>query len=283
MMKPRHTTLFASLVVGMVVGLAPYGGPAAFAAPPAPAARPAAHPAQPAQPTISADAAAAVAQMGKTLQASAFSFAAHTIREYPDAQTGELLHVFHSFVVTVKRPDRLLVEGTGDDGARKLIYDGKTADLVLDGGKKYASIPSPNTIEGMLQEVVGKLGVDFPLADLLTSDPAKSVLNGVTGGRVIGTVPVNGVPCTHLFFTQTGVELELWIEQGEQAVPRRVVVTYRSVDGSPSFIAQLDDWKFDVHPADSDFAFTPPAGAVKVDLKPAAAGAHPAAHTTGGK
>jgi hypothetical protein len=39
----------------------------------------------------------------------------------------------------------------------------------------------------------------------------------------------------------------------------------------------MSDWNFDVHPADGAFAFQPPAGAVKVDLKPAAA------HPAGGK
>lgn len=255
-MKPSTALLFASLVAGVGGRFVAAGNPALAAEPPKSA--------------ISADASAAIAQMGKTLQAQAFSFEAHTIREYPD-QTGELLHVFHSFKVTVRRPDRLLVEGTGDDGARKLFYDGKTFVLAMDDGKKYMSLGVPGTIDGMMHEAVGRLGVDFPLADLLTSDPARSVLSGVTAGREVNTVTIGGVPCRHLFFAQTGIELELWVENGDRAVPRRVIVTYRSVAGEPSFIAELSDWSFDVHPADTEFAFQPPAGAVKVALKPAAA------------
>jgi len=254
----------------MVAGAALCGPPAIAAQPAHPAA-----PAAPAQPAISADARAAIAQMGKTLQAQAFSFQAHTIREYPDSQTGELLHVFHSFKLTVRRPDRMLVEGTGDDGARELVYDGKTLVVSMDDGKKYASIAVPGTIDGMMHEAMGKLGVDFPLADLLTADPAKSVLSGVTAGRQVNIVNVDGVPCRHLFFTQPGIELELWVENNDRAVPHRLIVTYRSVAGEPSFIAQMSDWNFDVPPANADFAFQPPAGAVKVDLKPAAAAAHP--------
>ncbi|HMD92157.1 MAG TPA: DUF2092 domain-containing protein, partial [Trebonia sp.] len=109
----------------------------------------------------------------------------------------------------------------------------------------------------------------------LTADPAKSVLSGVTAGRQVNIVNVDGVPCRHLFFTQPGIELELWVENNDRAVPHRLIVTYRSVAGEPSFIAQMSDWNFDVPPANADFAFQPPAGAVKVDLKPAAAAAHP--------
>jgi hypothetical protein len=260
-MRPRTALLFASLAAGVGAYLALPGSPTVAAEAPKPA--------------ISADASAAIAQMSKTLQTQSFSFAAHTIREYPD-QTGDLLHIFHSFKVTVRRPDRLLVEGTGDDGARKLIYDDKTLVLAMDGGKKYASVAVPDTIDSMMHEAVGRLRVDFPLADLLTNDPAKSVLSSVTAGRVVNIVTIGDEPCRHLFFTQPGIELELWVENSERAVPRRLVVTYRSVAGEPSFIAQMSDWNFDVHPADGDFAFQPPAGAVKVVLKPAAVAAHPA-------
>src|SRR5271165_295357 len=178
-MKPRHAALYAGLIAG-VVGCGAFCAPSVRAAPPAtPAhpAHPAAAPAAPAAPAISAEASAAVAQMSKTLQAQAFSFQAHTIREYPDAKTGELLHVFHTFTLTVRRPDRMLVVGTGDDGARKLIYDGKTLVVSMDDGKKYASVAVPATIDGMMHDAVGKLGVDFPLADLLTADPDKSTLS----------------------------------------------------------------------------------------------------------
>jgi hypothetical protein len=259
-MRPSTALLFVSLAAGVGVYLIPSSSTAATTAEP--------------KPTISADAGAAIARMSKTLQTQAFSLEAHTIREYPD-QAGDLLHIFHSVKITVRRPDRLLVQGTGDDGERKLLYDGKALVVALDDGKKYATTEVPNTIDGMISEAVGRLGVDFPLADLLSSDPAKSVLSGVTAGRVVNTVTIDGVPCQHLFFTQPGIELELWVENSERAVPRRLVVTYRSVAGEPSFIAEMSDWNFDVHPTDSDFVFQPPAGAVKVSLKPVTAAAHP--------
>ena len=138
--------------------------------------------------------------------------------------------------------------------------------------KKYATIPAPNTIQGMLHEVMGKLGVDFPLADLLTDLPDKSFLFGVTAGREVNTVTIDGVPCRHLLFTQPpGIELELWVEKNDKAVPRRLIVTYRNLPGQPSFIAEFSDWNFSVHPSDADFVFQPPAGVTQIEVKPAAA------------
>lgn len=113
----------------------------------------------------------------------------------------------------VRRPDRLAISVTGDDGSTRLFYDGQMVALV---GVEADTVPVPNTIQGMLETVMGKLGVDFPLADFLTNAPDKSFLSGVTSSREINTVTIDGVPCRHLLFTQPpGIELELWIERNE--------------------------------------------------------------------
>ena len=125
-----------------------------------------------------------------------------------------------------------------------------------------------------MKEAVGRLGVDFPLADFLSEAPAKAFLSGVTSGRVVNTVTIDGVPYDHLFFSQPpGIELELWLSKNDQSLPRRLIVTYRSLPGQPNFIAEFSDWNFTVHPSDSDFVFQPPAGAAQVELKPVAAAA----------
>jgi len=234
----------------------------------------AAPPAKPAKPAISEEASAALLRMGQTLRAEQFSFQARTIRVYSEAND-EPLHIFHTLKVTVHRPNRLLAESTGDDGSHKLIFDGKTLTLFSPQEKKYVSIPVPEgTIEKMLKEAVDDLGIDFPLADFLSEDPNKAVLTGVTAGRMVNTVTIDGVPCDHLFFFQPpGIELELWLEKNDRSLPRRLVVTYRSLPGQPNFIAEFSDWNLNIHPSGADFVFQPPAGAAQVELKPIAAAA----------
>jgi hypothetical protein len=255
------------VLLGMLAG----GGIAGFA----PVTILAAEPASPAKPQISAEASAALQRMGETLRAQQFAFQAQTVRVYAGPK-GEPLHIFHTLDVTVRRPNRLLVVRNGDDGPGKLAYDGKTLVIYMGDANKYATIEVPGTIEAMMKEAMGRLGVDFPLADFLTDAPGKSFLSGVTEGSVVNTVTIDGVPCLHMFFLQPpGIELELWLEKNDQSLPRRLVVTYRSLPGQPSFIATFSGWNFSVHPTDADFVFQPPAGAVKVALKPPA-GAVPA-------
>jgi hypothetical protein len=238
--------------------------------------------AQPKKPAISEEASAALLKMGQTLRAEQYSFQVRTIRVYADPN-GDALHIFHTMKVVVHRPNRLLVEVNGDDGENKLVFDGKNAVVYSAAEKKYASVPVPEgTIQAVMQELIGRLGVDFPLADFLAEAPNKAFLTGVTAGRVVGTVTIDGSPYLHLFFTQPpGIELELWLAKSDQSLPKRLIVTYRNLPGQPSFVAEFSDWNFDIHPSDADFAFQPPSGATPVELRPVAAAKPPAKHKGG--
>jgi hypothetical protein len=257
--KLRHIAILGGLLLGGIVGFTSATDHSAQAA-------------SQAKPVISEEASAALLRMGQSLRAEQFSFQARTIRVYADTG-GDLLHIFHTMKVVVRRPNRLLAESIGDDGSTKIVFDGKTAYVYSEQQNKYAAIAVPEgTIEGMLKEAIGRLGVDFPLADFLSSAPNKAFLSGVTAGRVVNTVTIDGAPYLHLFFNQPpGIELELWLSKNDQSLPRRLVVTYRSLPGEPNLIAEFSDWNFDLHPTDADFAFQPPAGAEKVALKPVGA------------
>ncbi len=135
--------------------------------------------------------------------------------------------------------------------------------------KKYASIPVAGGIFKALQAVEETTGTDFPLADLLSDDPGRSVLSGVTSGGQVGMATIDGVRCRHFFFVQAAddLEFELWLEDNEQSLPRRFVVTYRSLPGRPRFFAELSDWNFSIEAPDGQFETNPPAGVTRVDLQ----------------
>jgi hypothetical protein len=264
--KLRYVVVLEALLTGGLIGVLPLAAPALHAA------------TQQKKPVISEEASAALTRMGQTLRgAEQFSFQARTIRVYADAN-GQPLHIFHTLKVVVHRPNRMLVDVSGDDGSSRLVFDGKTAVIYSAAQKKYASIPVPEgTIQAMMKEAMGRLGVDFPLADFLTEAPDKAFLSGISSGRVVDTVTIDGSPYLHLFFSQPpGIELELWLAKDNQSLPRRLIVTYRDLPAQPNFIAEFSDWNLDIHPSDAEFTFQPPADAEQVQLKPAAAAAAPA-------
>ena len=221
---------------------------------------------------ISDEASAALARMNKTLLAKQFSFNARTLRSYA-GPNGEMLHIVHMMKTVFRRPDRISVDITGDDGSIDMFYDGETVTLYGAKQKQYATIPLTGGIDQAFDAVEQRTGTDYPLAELLSDDPEESVLAGVTSGRQVGMSTIDGVDCRHLYFVQApDMEFELWLEDNEESLPRRFVVTYRSLPGRPMLVAEMSDWDFSIDTADSDFQFDPPAGVTKVELPPKATG-----------
>ena len=230
-----------------------------------------AYAAEPGQPAVSTEANEAIQQMGKTLAQENITFKAKTMRVYQD-NDGDYLHIVHHMDVTAHRPDRISVTATGDDGTTVLIYDGKQVSALDATDNKYAQVPMTGNLQQMLDEVSERVGIEFPLADLMSSDPTKSFLTGVISGKEVDTDKIDGVPCRHFFFNQADdLELELWLEDNDRALPRRFVVTYRNLPGRPTFIAELSDWDFSTQVSDTAFVFQPPAGVVQVEASSNAA------------
>jgi hypothetical protein len=96
---------------------------------------------------------------------------------------------------------------------------------------------------------------------------------------VVGTERLRGVDCDHVALRNPDADLQLWIDRGERPLVRRVVITYRSLPGQPSFWADLEEWSLSPKLAESAFMFTPPAGAerIRFDVRPAPAPAEEAA------
>ena len=169
----------------------------------------------------------------------------------------------------------MLIDANGDDGPRKLFYDGKAVVLVLDAaGSQVRDAAGSRHHHDDDACCDGSLRADFPLADFLTDAPDKAFLYGVTSGREVNKVTIDGVPCAHLVFSQApGIELELWLET-DRGVPRRLIVIDNDSPGKPNFIAEMSDWDFAVHSADADFAFAPPNGAKEMDFGTALSAQH---------
>jgi hypothetical protein len=111
-----------------------------------------------------ADAAEALARMGKTLSAKRFSFQSRTFRSYA-GPNGELLHIVHTTKTIYDRPDRLSVSVTGDDGSIKIVYDGNTLVLYAAEAKQYVSVPVTGNIEkalDVLEERTSRRRVSSP-------------------------------------------------------------------------------------------------------------------------
>jgi hypothetical protein len=70
---------------------------------------------------------------------------------------------------------------------------------------------------------------------------------------------VEGVECEHLAFRNTDTDWQIWIEAGERPVPRKYVITSKTVAAAPQYTLRIRDWKSGVSINPEAFKYTPPA------------------------
>ncbi|NUP10711.1 MAG: DUF2092 domain-containing protein [Polyangiaceae bacterium] len=168
--------------------------------------------------------------------------------------------------LSVRRPDKLRSERKGDVADLMFVYDGKTVTLLGKKQNMYAQADAPATIDEMIDFARDRLGVEAPGADLLMSDPYSVLTEGIQSGSVVGQETIAGVPTTHIAFRGETVDWQLWVKNGDEPLPMKYVITTKDVKGNPEFTVLLRDWNVSATLLDDRFAFTPPAGAQKIEF-----------------
>jgi hypothetical protein len=167
---------------------------------------------------------------------------------------------------SIQRPNKLRAERTGDLVAQVFVYDGKSLTLYDTTAKSYAQVPVPATLEGMFDYARTNLDLITPAADLVYKDAYNILMDGVTDGIVVGEAMIEGVRCNHLAFRAPQVDWQIWIEQGAQPLPRKIVITTLDLPNAPQFSVTMTKWNLKPTFDARTFTFTPPAGVKKIDF-----------------
>jgi hypothetical protein len=164
------------------------------------------------------------------------------------------------------RPDKLRIKRTGGYADVELIYDGRTVSLYGNNAKAYVQTDAPGTIDQLVDAIQARTGGAMPGTDLLLTNAYDVLMSDVIEGHHVGQGVVDGVDCEHLAFRGHDTDWQIWIQTGAQPIPRKYVITSKTLAGAPQYTLRIKDWKSDAI-ADADaFAFKPPEGATKVSL-----------------
>jgi len=166
----------------------------------------------------------------------------------------------------IRRPG-FVIDYKSDMKDRRFIYDGKTFTIYSPKLGFYASAPAPATNREALDLVYKKYGIALPLEDLFRWGDGASAdrLAAMKSAYRAGTATLDGVETDHYAYREADVDWEVWIQQGDQPVPRKLVIVDRTDASRPTFIARLD-WKVNPAFSDSDFAFVPEGDAKRIEL-----------------
>ena len=194
-----------------------------------------------------------------------FSFYADTERDIL-TMNGVFIQVRHEGSTVVNRPNQFRANVTGDLVQRELLYDGSKVTVVDTERNLYARGDAPSSMDETLDTLIQKLNVNMPLAELLYSDIYEGLVKNVQAGFYFGISEIEDVPCHHLVFVQEGIDWQVWIEDSETPLLRKVAIAYKEQEGVPRYTAILSDWNLEPEIATDQFTFTPPANSKEVEF-----------------
>lgn len=164
-------------------------------------------------------------------------------------------------------PNQARIEALHWDGQQEFAtFDGERFSAAIPERDVYATVQYAGTVAEAFDYLDTKFGLASPLFDLVRRDVADDVASRIQSARHIGTVTIDGTLCDQLAFVAEHLDFQLFIRQGEEPVPIRLLIDYHGEPGSPQFRAQMSDWKMSAALPDESFRFIPPAGAQRVPV-----------------
>jgi hypothetical protein len=166
----------------------------------------------------------------------------------------------------VRKPG-FVVDYVSDIKSRRFIYDGKNFTVYSPKLGYYSSVPAPGTNREVLDTIYNKFGIALPLEDLFRWGDGTNAdrIQALKSAYEVGTATIDGVATDHFAFREADVDWEVWIQKGDQPLPRKFVIVDRSDPARPTFTARLT-WQVNPAFTDADFAFVPDANAKQIQL-----------------
>jgi hypothetical protein len=185
---------------------------------------------------------------------------------FADARMDAGLIVSNPSEITIKidRPGSIFIKSFDGMNTRMMyIHEGELMVFNTETNF-YARAQVPESIEKAMQFVIEKFDLDVPLAELMFADSAIGLLSEQdTVLYLTDKSRVQGVDCHHIAIRGDEIDLQLWVEEGERPVPRKIMMTMKWEGGSPRHTA-LMEWSESKGLESKVFEFKPPEGALEI-------------------
>jgi hypothetical protein len=177
----------------------------------------------------------------------------------------EKIQFTNSGEMLLSRPEKLRAHRVGGYADVTLYFDGKTVSVFGRHINGYAQFEVPGTVDHLIDALRAGHGVALPGADILLSNAYEVLVADVKEAKHIGRGVIDGLECEHLAFRNFDTDWQIWVEVGEKPIPRKLVITSKTMNSAPQYTVRIKSWKTDFQPAPDAFVFIPPAGAKKLE------------------
>jgi hypothetical protein len=221
------------------------------------------------EPVLSEKASQIMARMTDFIsEAPAFSLVSDTGHEVTQ-KNGQVLEFGSHLTLTIQRPSQASGRFESRNGDISIIVlDGKTLSVygAIEDVDFYDATRQPGDIDSSLEFVANQVAVPRQLRDFFSKDLTASLGSAMKSGYYVGESRISGVMCDHLALRGDKEDVQVWIARGDEPVPRRIVITYRELEGQPQFWAQFTEWNFTPDLSDTTFTFSPPEGTERIHI-----------------
>ncbi len=171
--------------------------------------------------------------------------------------------------ITVQRPNHARIEVTRRGGEKRIVnIDGKEISVADPNDNVYAVVSKSGSLNDAIDYFTNDLQMTLPLAELFYDNFPNIITDKVITAHTVGEATIAQVLCEHLVIQNDEVDIQIWIEKGDQPLPRRIVITYRNEIDKPQFKAQFIEWNLSPQISKSLFTFKPPKDAHKIEFAP---------------
>lgn len=181
-------------------------------------------------------------------------------------EAGQRIQLEGTAAYKVRRPNAFRITVESDWKKRTYFYDGKQFTVFAPELGYYARAAAPATIGQTLDVIDDKFGISLPLEDLFRwNDPTQRQSLVLDSAMDIGPVTIDGTPTEHYAFRQGMVDWQVWIQTGDQPLPRKLVIIDRTDPAQPAYTARMA-WRLNPTLTDADFAYQPAQDAKAIRL-----------------
>ena len=183
---------------------------------------------------------------------------------------GQKLQFLNRTTYTKGGPSLLHVKIETDSQNREVFYNGKTFTLAAPGVGKYLQLPATGTVDAVLTRAYTDWGIDFPVQDLFRWGSAAATAERPKEGLKVGSARIGDAMTDHYAFRQTGVDWQIWVDQGDKPLPRKMVITNLEDAAQPQYVAYFT-WDTAPAIATNAFDFSPAKTDTRIELSQFAA------------
>ena len=151
-------------------------------------------------------------------------------------------------------------------GRQEFFFDGNTFTLHTDSTNYYASMEVKENSAKALVQLQQRYDIKMPLSDLFILGTEVANHKPITAAVIVGDAMISDVPCTQYAFQNADMDWQIWIQNGTEKLPLKMLFVSNNDKNKPRYEVLLD-WNLAPDLSTTQFVFSPNNDDIQIKFK----------------